>query len=250
MATIPTYIATEDGGTPIATEGLVRTVPTSTLVSEKISIMNSALIATGNNPVQAADDSSSEWIVASEAYERAVETLLYAHNWKFAKQLQALTRIGDSEYPGYADKFVKPNDCMFLVNVWRTDLAALIYPDARSSALIGEDHRKAPRLDYRVLGDLIHTVAPAGATCEYVPFPVGGQPWSVGFREALRLKIEAACYRALNNDTDEADRADKQAMIALQAARSRSDSEEKAQPGFTSGLLKRRKSRRVGFGWW
>src|ERR1700744_1087503 len=91
--------------------------------SDKLTIINQALVNTGNNQVDVPDDGSDEWEVAASAYDQWVPLLLYRRDWKFATRIIELTRIGESFYPGFRDVFDKPQDCMFLDNVYRTDLA-------------------------------------------------------------------------------------------------------------------------------
>jgi hypothetical protein len=94
---------------------------------------------------------------------------------------------------------------------------------------------------------MIHCVGPMGVVAIYIPFPVGAQPWSIGFVATLRLKIEAACLRGLNEDFPEAEARDKKAEDALKLARSRSDGEEPRRVMFRSSILERRRRRSTGY---
>lgn len=280
-ATLPT-----SGAAPLGT------VPLSAQWT-KIGIINEALINTANNTVSLPGDlNTDEWRVASPIYDQWLAITVYRRTWKFATRIIGLDRVGDSPFPGYADVFAKPVDCLYLENCWRGDLAALIQP-----ALFGTPSEQydtmAPPLDYAVIGDQVHTTAqqqdltpgPAGdfstdlgtdfsgdprgpiglagdfnddfsndfsnaalIYCQYIPFPTQGQPFSVGFIAALRLKVEAGLFRGLNEDFSEANRADKQAEEALMEAAARNDSEEPRKVAFRSRLIERRRVPRYGWG--
>lgn len=246
----PTLITTEtpsDGstlGVALVTEQRV-TPQRFTIVSDKLRVCNEALTNTGNNPVSVVDDASDEWRVASSGYEQWVPVLLHGHDWKFATRFAQLSRVGDSQYPGFSDVYEKPGDALFLQNVYRADLAALVIPSLGYG--MPEEDTRPPELEYRIVQDQIHCVAPQGAISIYTPFPVGSQPWSVGFVAALRLFVESMCLRGLNEDLAEAHSrlAEAEAMLAL--ARSRSDGEEPRRVLFRSSVLERRRRRSSGY---
>jgi hypothetical protein len=215
-------------------------------LSDKLTIVNQALINTGNNPVNVGDDTSDEWRVASSGFDQSVLELLYERNWNFATRIQQLNRFGDSQYPGFADVFAKPADCLYLQNVYRLDLALEIFPSL--ATMMPDQDIMPPPLAYRIVGDQIHCVAAAGAMSIYLPFPVGAQPWSVGFVKALRFKVEAIIYRGLNEDMQAAMGAMKAAEGVLSEAAARVASEEPRKVVFISGALEARR-RRFGRGW-
>lgn len=247
----PTLITTEtpsDGtslGIAIST-GVSHPPQRFTLVSDKLNLINQALTNTANNNVNVADDNSDEWRIASSAYDEWVPSLLYSHDWKFATQFSAsLSRIGDSIYPGFSDVYEKPGDCLYLQNVYRTDLAQLVIPSLAYG--MPEEDTRPPDLEYRLVQDQIHCVAPNGATAIYTPFPVGSQPWSIGFLASLRLYVETACLRGLNEDYAEAANREKRADAVLALAKSRNDQEEPRRVLFRSTVLERRRRRSAGY---
>lgn len=212
---------------------------------DKLTILNDVLIATGNNTVTV-EDGSPEWIVGSNAYDRAVAVVLSKHNWGFHTAIQALTRLGDSTYPGYADVFEKPNDCLQIEYVWRTDQAQNI-PQFSGFDISG-DGAKPPELDYRIIGDQVHTVAPEGATAFYVRLPDATIPAREPFSEALRRQMESYVFQALNEDFQAAAGALKVAGAELADARQKSDSESPRRVPFRSNFMETRRRRRLG--WW
>lgn len=222
----------------------------ASLVFDKLTIINDCLLATGNKTCLQ-DDGSAEWIAASNFYERALSTLLYKHNWPFQTNLnESLARVGASTLPGYEDIYAKPADCLHLENCWRTDLAQWVLP----SIFLGDSDDQGPRLmpplDYQILGDQIHCVAPLGLSCKYVMMPASdpGVQWPAGFVEALRREIESLLYQGLNEDVDGAKLAGAVAKEELQEARDRVDQEQPRRVAFRSRFLIRRRERKIG--WW
>lgn len=243
--TDPTYLVTEGTGSALVTETSTAGARTTDL-SDKLSLMNEALVMTGNTPVAMGDEQADEYIAASNAFDQEAGLLLYRRDWKFATRIVSLWRTGDSNFPGYADVFAKPNDCLYLQTVYRADQAAMVY--ASQTPVMPSDDVRPPQLDYRIVGDHIHCVAPSGAICIYTPFPVGAQPWSMGFRAVLRLKCAAYICRSLNEDDSGAATYDRMAEMALAEASARSDSEMPRRSAFRSGMREARKRR--GLGWW
>jgi hypothetical protein len=153
--------------------------------------------------------------------------------------------VGDSLYPGFCDVYDKPQDCLYLHTVYRTDLAQLITPSLAWA--MPEEDTRPPDLEYRIVNDQIHCVGPNGVTAIYTPFPVGAQPWSIGFMAAVRLYVEAACYRSLNEDFANADKREQLAEMAMQEAAARADAEEPRRTMFRSSILERRRRRSAGY---
>jgi hypothetical protein len=59
---------------------------------DKLSVINTAAIQTGNNGVNVADDGSEEWDHGSAAYELALPYAIEQKNWKFETTVAVLTR--------------------------------------------------------------------------------------------------------------------------------------------------------------
>lgn len=214
-------------------------------LSDKLKIINQALINTGNNPVNVYDDTSDEWIAADNAFEQNVIWLLGQRDWNFSTEQISLVRLGDSNYPGFKDVFAKPADCIQLINVWRTDDQQKLDNWVKAYSHAMADVRP-PALTYTIIGDNIHTTAPAGVFCKYTPFPVGAQDWSVGFVACLRAKIEANLYRSLNEDLNTSAAWEKYSDELLRQAISRNAQEEPTKAMFKSRLLMARQIRRFG----
>lgn len=245
MAEVTEYIVGEESGdTALSAE--TGAPPRSVDTSDKLRIINRALINTGNNPVDVPDDATDEWRVASSAFEQEVELLLFRRTWNFATRDADLTRYRAPILPGFTDVYAKPPDCLYLQTVYRTDVAAQIQAAGRFVPM-RETQVRPPGLEYRIVNDLIYTNAPVGARCVYVPFPVGSQPWSVGFSAVLRMFIESVIYRALNEDDAAAKALYLAAERMLEEVAPRVDSEEPKKALFRSTLHESRRMRRGGY---
>lgn len=206
---------------------------------DKLTLVNYALTATGNNPVVVEGDNSDEWRVASSAYDRMLPVVLAKHDWKFQTTIAPLVRVGDSDFPGFQDAFAKPVDCLHLENVWDAYIAGLIIPYPTVGML--RDGVRAPPLEYRIIGDLIHcTTFQNAATCLYVQQP-NNATVSALFIEALTTAMEVIIARALNEDMDAAKMLSAKAEEDLREARASNDMEEGRRIPFRSRMLERRR---------
>lgn len=220
------------------------------MLLDKLSVINDTLIATGNEPVTT-DDGSAQWISASNAYDRMLPIVLYKHNWPFQTNTLNLARIGTSAYPGYSDIYQKPQDCLHIENVWRTDLALEFLPQTSGFGIDGMG-AMPPALDYKIIGDQIHCVGPNGVTALYVVDPTEHSEVILdvtpGILETLRREIESLLYQSLNEDSASAQLTKKLAMAEMDEARAKADSEGPRRVAFRSGFTEKR--RRAKLGWW
>lgn len=205
---------------------------------DKLRIINDALMATGNNPVEVADDGSPEWVAGSNAYERYLPLVLKRGNWKFTNDLQELTRLGTSTFPGFSDIYEKPAACIHLMAVWDTETASNVRDVPLN--VIPRDGVLPPSLAWRVIGDNIHCAAPDGVTAFFVKTPAEGD-WPPDFVEALTLEIEAVLHRGLNEDPDSAKLTKQLARFELDEARARGDQEEPRRVAFKSKMRNARR---------
>lgn len=241
MATI---LTTEDGSTPIVTE---QATPTRSVdLSDKLTVVNRALMRTGNNPVDVADDGSDEWRVASMAFDDWAEQLYYNATFRFTTQIVTIsTRVGDSGFPGMQDVYDKPADCLWISAVCRAEDAAQVMPQLAHG--MPDQDTRFPDFEYRLVNDQIHCVAPTGLLMLYVRMPRAGDPWSKGFQSALELYVQADILRGLNEDFTEAERRQARADKAIEFATSRDQNQEPRRVMFRSSVLERRRTR--GWGW-
>lgn len=188
----------------------------------KIEIINDALALTGNRLVNVEDDGSTEWTVASIAYEAAVAWLIEAHTWGFGTSVAVVNRTGDSPDNFYDDAYAKPNATLRIVWVRLND---------------------AP-VDYKIIGGQICLTARGGVvTVKFVQAPIP-EMWPPVFLQALRAAVMSGIYRGLNEDTSSADRQDAMSRDWLQTARTSVDQDQPKRSLFNSRLRTSRNVRR------
>jgi hypothetical protein len=221
---------------------------------DKLSVINSALVRTGNAPLNVLDNGSDAWIVASQVYEDALPLVMALRDWKFQTALVALQRVGGSAtgdpatppvFPGFTDIFAKPADCLQLQNVWRTDVAGMVLP--ADTWTRGPDVR-APELEYRIIGDQVHTCAPQGATAKYMLQPTSGLGvYPALFAETLKYFVASGIAAGLNEDASAAEKYMKMGEATMEQASTRDDQQEPRRSLFRSRMLQARRGWRGMF---
>ncbi|MGL4297110.1 MAG: hypothetical protein ACRCTG_15465 [Aestuariivirga sp.] len=194
------------------------------MFNDKLSIINTALIRTGNNQVVAEGEATPEWIVASDAYETELPLVLAEHNWGMATALTTLERVGASPDDKWLYQYRKPVDCLHLISV-----------------LTSEDRP----VDFDILDNSVITDATV-CRAKYVRMPTP-EAWPPGFIEVLRMRIMSHLYRGLNEDPVEAQRMMGNAVAKMDEVRSRVDQEKPKRAVMKSRLLQARLHRRTGF---
>jgi hypothetical protein len=107
--------------------------------------------------------------------------------------------------------------------------------------------RHPPELDYRIIRDQIHCVAPNGVTALYVADPgLTGVAWPPGFVETLTREIESLLYQGLNEDAQSAQLTKRLAAAEIGEARAKVDSEQPRRVAFRSRVLEARRYPRGG----
>lgn len=192
------------------------------MAADKLSIIVDALGLTGNRLPSVADDGSPEWIVASIAYEAAVDNLIEAHSWNFATAIVTLQRSGNSPDDQFTDAYARPPDSLALVWIRANDIPG----------------------DYKIISNLICLNSFGGTiTCKYVRIPDAGS-WPPMFVDCVRSMVMAGIYRGLNEDIDAASRMETQVRQKLADARTRTDQEQPKRTFFNSRLRTTRNVRR------
>lgn len=189
-------------------------------MSDRITIINDALVATGNEPVNIEYDGSAEWQAADSAYRRAVRWALNKHRWNFATVTQALASLLETspsavfEY-GYA----LPGNCLHV---------EAVYVDGR------------PLAEYEIINQKLACNHNSDVVIKYVTTPNVGQ-WPEDFVELVTIKLEAFLLRGLNEDTDNARRRDADARAELVEVRSQRDQQSAPRAVFRSRTAARRR---------
>lgn len=195
-------------------------------MEDKLSIINNVLSLSGNNEVAEEEDGSEEWRVGSAAYETGVSYLLGQHDWNFATNIVALSRVGTPDDELYTDAYAKPSGALALIAVKVDGYAT----------------------QFKVVGNQIYTNAASGVTGTVVLQPDPGQMHPL-FLHALTCLTKAGIYEGLNEDFTSAQSLRAEAETYIGLARSRMTSEGSSpRPAMRSRMLARRRGRVSGLG--
>lgn len=193
---------------------------------DKLTILNNALRATGNNTLNVLNDGTDEYLVANGAFDRAVRFLTARHTWPFATTSDLLERIPNSE--NKSRRFSRnafrlaPNTLHVKEVYWGT----------------------TPLTDYEIIGNVL--------SCNY-----GSEVYAMSVKEApeerwhplaeeiLTIYVEAGCLRGLNEDFSEATRREQRAEGLLEEARPLNDQQNPARNIYKSKIAAARGRRRV-----
>jgi hypothetical protein len=197
-------------------------------MTDRLTIINDALLATGNNGLNVEFDGSVEWLAADSAYRRAVSFLLGRHVWNFGSTSTALTsRLLASPHPIYTAAYDLPGDCLHVEGVWH-DNGSGAYPLAR----------------YEIVDQKICCMEESALTVKYVRQPSPEQ-WPVLFIELVTMKVEAYLLRGLNEDMDGGRRRDGEVEAMLRETRPVLDAQQPARAVLNSRSARARRGRKA-----
>lgn len=194
---------------------------------DKLTLINSALVQTGNSLVAVLDDGSDEYNVSSAAYERGLAYAMADGNWVSAtKVIASLTPTT----PG-------PTDDQFdtAYNL-PADLLHLIWVRLSDSPV-----------DYTILaGQLVLRRFNSGTvSIKYISTDHSVlESQTPAFVLALEDFVKAGIYRGLNEDFEAADAMMRQAMDMFQRAKTRSAQQTPKRALFNSRISMSRRVRR------
>lgn len=193
---------------------------------DKLSIINNALSATGNDEVNVLNDPSDEYRVANRAFERSLNFLIGRHTWPFATTNDLLVRAPDSE--NKSRRFPK--------NCFRLPPGTFHVKEVF--------HRHRFMTDYEIMGDILscHHDSEIYAT---VVKPISEEKLHPMATEILTLYVEAGLLRGLNEDFGEATRREAKAEGYLGEARSYADQQNPARNMYKSKVRDARRGRRI-----
>jgi hypothetical protein len=229
---------------------------------DKLDLINSALLACGDNSVNVADDGSDEWNVCSPAYETALGYIMESHSWGYGSLVITLqpspTAPTDSDFD---TAYPLPTDLVHLI--WVKLNRNTSNPSANTAQLTTYDIQgsaNGPLLLVNSQGGPPPPnppVAPAICTIKYVSNAgalsdaTSGTPIMV---TALQRFVIAGIYRGLHEDPAEAVREEQAARLILQEARTRYDQQKPKRAFFNSRMAASRRIRRpwppIGTGSW
>jgi len=193
---------------------------------DKLSILNNALRATGNNTVNVLNDPSEEYQIANGAFERALRVLTARHSWPFASTIEELVRVpdGDNKSRRYRENgFALPVNTLHVKEVfWDT----------------------VPLTDYEIIGNVLSCRYDSSVFANVVK-QVSEEKIHPMAEEILTLYVEEGCLQGLNEDFAEASRRKNNAELLLQEARPHVDQQNPARNIYKSKIAAARRSRRV-----
>lgn len=192
---------------------------------DKLSIINDALRATGNNTVNVLNDDSDEYIAANGAFERAIRVLTSRHSWPFATTSELLVRAPDSENKSRR----------FSGNCFRLPQGTLHVKEVyRDGAYLTDYEIMGGILSCRYDSEIYATVVKAVSSEQFHPMAV----------EILTLYVESGCLQSLNEDFAEAGKRKGQAEDLLGETRSHVDQQNPARNIYKSKIAAARGRRR------
>lgn len=204
---------------------------------DEITVLNDALLATGNSLLTALNDGSDEWQIASGAFSRAIRDLTSRHNWPFAKATATLVPAADGDNPSIkfgpdasGTAYLLAEDVVHVVTVWLT---------------IAASTKPVPLTEYEIIGRYLCCAYDQGVAIEYVTMPADAA-WHPQAAEILTTYVEAGCLRGLNEDFEEAAKREMRAEARLTEARPRVDRQNPVANAYNSSVRRGRYQRRGG----
>lgn len=189
---------------------------------DRITIINDALVNTGNNEVNVEYDGSTEWQVAERSYRRALSFLLPRHSWNFGNKSAPLAGLlPESPHPILTKAYALPSDCLLVEAAWVNS---------------------HPLDEYEIMDNRFCCRYETGVVVKYVRAPLPDQ-WPALFAELLTMKVESFLLRGLNEDTDNARKRDSEVEAMLSEVRSAQDRQEPPRALFRSRTAARRRCR-------
>lgn len=211
----------------------------------KLDLINSALSQTGDNLVNAADDGSDEWTVASPAYERALAYLCEGHEWSWLTDVRILhpaANVPDDDQ--FDTAYILPPDLVHLIWVRISDqpcVWGLLNGQLVVNAQGGPPPPSPPN-------------TPSVVTMKGV-FSTDSDPVfsTPTFIAALQAFVMSGIYRGLHENSADANSTLQQATMLAQEARTRHDQQKPKTAMFNSRITASRRIRRpwpvVPTGW-
>lgn len=191
---------------------------------DELTILNRALLNTGNRTLNVLNDGTAEWQVASETFERSITDLITQHRWSFARTSADLVKADDDDNRSqrYSYAHVLPPDVLHVLAVY-------------SGGYKTEQ--------YEIVGRMVSLDQSSGVSIDYIAEPEDSA-WHPQAAEVLTMMVEAGCLRGLNEDFTEAARKDAAVDYKLRQVRTLVDQENPARNLFRSSISEARRSRR------
>lgn len=195
---------------------------------DKLTVLNNALINTGNNRVNTLYEGSDEYMVADTAFDAAIKLLSSMHTWPFATTIEKLVRAPDVEnksrhFPENCFRIPAPPQVLHVKEIYYGNVLLV---------------------DYEIMGFIL--------SCRYedeiyakIVREAPGAIWHPMAEQILTLRVEAGILRGLNEDFKEADNREARADDWLMMARPHLDQQNPARNMYRSKVAEARRTRRV-----
>ncbi len=195
---------------------------------DKLTVLNNALINTGNNRVNTLYEGSDEYLVADTAFDAAIKLLSSIHTWPFATTMEKLVRAPDSEnksrtFPDHCFRIPPPPQVLHVKEIY---------------------YRSVLLVDYEIMGFTL-SCRHADEIYAKVVREAPGAIWHPMAEQILTLRVEAGILRGLNEDFKEADSRERRADDWLVMARPHLDQQNPARNMYRSKISAARRTRRV-----
>jgi hypothetical protein len=194
---------------------------------DKLTIINHALVATGNTRLDTLADGSDEWLAADSAFERAISFLLVTHKWPFATADAALETDGTSSFKNFEHTYPLPQNCWHLRQIY--------YEGTAQGA------------GYELVANVIHAYVSTGLRAYFIEQPEtldASLLWHPAAEEVLALMVEAGLLRSLNEDHGEATSRWNEAELRMRQAAVRANQQTPARNIYRGGMTVARHRRR------
>ena len=195
---------------------------------DKLTIINRALSATGNNTLLNINDGSDEAIAVEIAFDRAVDYMMAFHEWPFNVTTIVPTSLGTAELPPYKYALQMPTDCWHLRSVV-------------------DDTYGIPQ-QHRVVNNKIQVLDNTGLKLLYLTRPSNSSAWHPAAAEVLTLMCEAELAQGLNEDDTAATASRTRTENMLAKAAGRVGQQDSGKRVFFSATGLARRTRKGG-GW-
>lgn len=163
-------------------------------MAEDLTIINSAAVNTGSNPVTSLSSSGAVATIASNTYEIIVRSHIAAYPWKRATKIQQLDRL-DPDVHGtppepWTAAYQLPDDLV----------------DVSTVRVTGSN------IDYVIHGDtILCNAAEADNVILFYTWRIPETAWPAWFRMGMVLRMEAVFLRGVSHHYAEADKRDQAA---------------------------------------
>lgn len=189
---------------------------------DKLTIINRALTATGNDRVSL-NDGTPEWVAAEEAFDRCIDDVITAHGWPFARTSIALVAAPSNPSKKYDYAHVIPPQVLVIKGV---------YVDGYKTEI------------FERLGNVLCLDHDSGIEIEFIENPPE-ERWHLQAAEALTQKMEVAFLRSLNEDFGEARLKERDIeLVVMPKVRAMIDAENPARNVWRGGATQARERRR------